>query len=130
MPQIHFIGSESAVRADSSTFVFIQVDGIHGLYATAPAVPHESNSKRKPASWHRSQSSRISRRAIMRKLGKLAVLVLCAAVTLPISAESPYSHALMQSSCAPWDGPAIDVTLTREPAQCNRTDGPFLELGV
>jgi hypothetical protein len=66
----------------------------------------------------------------MRKPGKLAVLILCAAVTIPISAESPYSHALIQSSCAPWDGPAIDVTLTREPAQCNRTDGPFLELGV
>jgi hypothetical protein len=36
----------------------------------------------------------------------------------------------MQSSCAPWDGPAIAITLTTEPAQCKRIAGPFLSLAI
>lgn len=56
-----------------------------------------------------------------------AWLVLAA---VPSSADSPYSYALIRPSCAPWDGGAIEVTLTKEPAQCSRTDGPYLVIGV
>ena len=44
--------------------------------------------------------------------------------------ELPFSYGTMQSSCAPWDGPAIAITLTREPAQCKRIAGPFLSLAI
>jgi len=56
-----------------------------------------------------------------------AWLVLAA---IPSSADSPFSYALIRPSCAPWDGAAIEVTLTKEPAQCTRTDGPYLAIGV
>ena len=69
----------------------------------------------------------------MDALRHLAVLLLCAwiAVTAtPLTAGSAYSYALIQASCAPWDGAAVEVTLTKEPAKCDRTDGPYLAIGV
>lgn len=69
----------------------------------------------------------------MRAFRQMKAFGLCAlivAITLPTSADSPFLHALIRNSCAPWDGPAIELTLTKERAQCNRTDGPFLALGV
>ncbi|HTS07737.1 MAG TPA: hypothetical protein VMP68_19335 [Candidatus Eisenbacteria bacterium] len=62
-----------------------------------------------------------------------AVLSACAWFVLaavPSSADSPFSYALIRPSCAPWDGGAIEVTLTKESAQCSRTDGPYLAIGV
>jgi len=46
------------------------------------------------------------------------------------SSPAAFSHGTIQSSCAPWDGPAIGVTLTSEPTECKRTSGPFLSIGV
>jgi hypothetical protein len=33
-----------------------------------------------------------------------------------IASEPDFSYGLVQNSCAPWDGPAIDVTLTTVPS--------------
>ena len=68
----------------------------------------------------------------MKALRFLAVLLLCAWLVVAASAtgDSAYSYALIQASCAPWDGGAIEVTLTKEPATCDRTDGPYLAMGV
>jgi len=42
-----------------------------------------------------------------------------------------FSHGLIQASCAPWDGPAVDITLSAEPAECKkRPTGPYIDLGV
>jgi len=65
-----------------------------------------------------------------RQIHVLAVCALCIFFTLPLPADSPYSYALIQASCAPWDGAAIDITLTKESAECNRSSSPFLEMGV
>ena len=69
----------------------------------------------------------------MRAMKYVVVLSICAWLALaaiPSSADSPFSYALIRPSCAPWDGGAIEVTLTREPAQCSRTDGAYLAIGV
>jgi len=69
----------------------------------------------------------------MRSLTRVAVLTVFAsfaAAAIAGPAGPPFSHGLIQSSCAPWDGPAIEVTLTPEPAQCKRTDGPYIAIGV
>jgi hypothetical protein len=50
--------------------------------------------------------------------------------TIGLFAQSPFSHGVIQTSCAPWDGPAIQLTLTPEPAQCKRAGGPSIEIGV
>jgi hypothetical protein len=47
-----------------------------------------------------------------------------------ISAPAGFSCGTIQSSCAPWDGPAIGITLTNEPAQCKRTTEPFISIGI
>jgi len=60
----------------------------------------------------------------------LAVIILLALGRIAFSAQSPFAYGLIQSSCAPWDGPAIGITLTVEPAQCERVTGPFISLGV
>ena len=61
----------------------------------------------------------------------LTVLVLATVAALSAPVQPPYPYGVIQSSCAPWDGPAVVVTLTREPAQCGRTDaGPYLAIGV
>ena len=42
-----------------------------------------------------------------------------------------FSHGLIQSSCAPWDGAAIDITLAAEPVECKkRVTGSYVDLGV
>jgi hypothetical protein len=59
------------------------------------------------------------------------VAILTAASTLLASGPS-FSRGLIQSSCAPWDGPAIAITLAREtPLKCDRApSGPYLSMGV
>src|SRR5262249_23146551 len=49
---------------------------------------------------------------------------------VPLNADSAFSYALIRPSCAPWDGGAIEVTLAKEPLKCDRTDGPYLAIGV
>jgi len=60
----------------------------------------------------------------------LAVIVLLVLGQVAPSAQLPFAHGLIQSSCAPWDGPAIGLTLTTEPAQCERVTGPYISMGV
>ena len=47
-----------------------------------------------------------------------------------IASEPPFSYGLVQNSCVPWDGPAIDIRLTTEPVQCQRVNGSYLNIGV
>lgn len=44
--------------------------------------------------------------------------------------QTAFEYALIQASCAPWDGPAINITLTQEPPQCKRTMEPCISMGV
>jgi len=60
----------------------------------------------------------------------LALIVLLTVAGVAFSARLPFSYGLIQSSCAPWDGPAIAITLTSEPAQCERVTGPYISMGV
>jgi len=60
----------------------------------------------------------------------LTVVVLFALAAIGVPAQAPFSHGLIQDSCAPWDGPAIEITLTSEPVQCQRISGPYLAIGV
>jgi hypothetical protein len=45
-------------------------------------------------------------------------------------AQSTFSHGLVQSSCAPWDGPAIDILLTTKLIQCKQTSEPYINIGI
>jgi hypothetical protein len=49
---------------------------------------------------------------------------------IAFSAPLPFAYGLIQSSCAPWDGPAIGITLTSELAQCERVTGPYINMRV
>src|SRR5581483_9281649 len=57
-------------------------------------------------------------------------MLLGVAVTISCAAQASFSHAIMQASCAPWDGPAIDIRLTSEAAQCKNVSGPYIDMGV
>ena len=57
----------------------------------------------------------------------IAVVV---ATTSATSAPAAFSYGTIQSSCAPWDGPAIGIRLTSEPAKCKRTSEPFISIGI
>lgn len=46
------------------------------------------------------------------------------------TAEGPYSYGSVQASCAPWDGPAVEVRLTTEPAHCGPSGGPYVFIAV
>ena len=60
----------------------------------------------------------------------LAVIMLLTSGRVVFSAASPFAYGLIQGSCAPWDGPAIGITLTAEPSQCERIKGPYISMGV
>ena len=73
------------------------------------------------------------RRDIMNAPRYWAVLALCALLlraAVQLNADSMYAYATIQASCAPWDGPAVEVILTKDPVNCDRTEGPYLALGV
>ena len=60
----------------------------------------------------------------------LAILTVSATALL-LAANPSFTHGLIQSSCAPWDGAAIAITLSPETVQCGRApSGPYLSLGV
>jgi hypothetical protein len=50
--------------------------------------------------------------------------------TSRLSAEGPHSYGSVQASCAPWDGAAVEVRLTSEPAHCGPSKGPFVSIAV
>lgn len=42
-----------------------------------------------------------------------------------------FPHALVSHSCAPWDGPAIVLSLTTKPDSCGKaTEGPYLSIYI
>ena len=51
-----------------------------------------------------------------------------AAIATP--AEPTFSYGTMQSSCAPWDGPAVEIRLTTEAAQCKRITEPYISIAI
>jgi hypothetical protein len=60
----------------------------------------------------------------------LSIPLILTAVSTVIAVSTNFSRGLIQSSCAPWDGPAIAITLAAE-TQCDRTPtGPYLSMGV
>jgi hypothetical protein len=44
--------------------------------------------------------------------------------------QSSFAFGLIRGSCAPWDGPAIDLRLTTEPAECKRASEPYIDIGM
>jgi hypothetical protein len=68
---------------------------------------------------------------MLRRTG-LVIWLCVASLAVPMTcpAQDSFSHALIRASCAPWDGPAIDIRLTQEPGQCKNVSGPYIDLGV
>lgn len=66
---------------------------------------------------------------VRRHLVTVAVFALTAIATIATPAGS-FSYGTMQSSCAPWDGPAIEIRLTTEPAQCKRVSEPYISIAI
>jgi len=67
---------------------------------------------------------------ILKKIVSVAVLALTA-IGATGKADAPtFSYGIMQSSCAPWDGPAIEMRLTTEHAECKKVSGPFLSIAI
>ena len=65
------------------------------------------------------------------RIAVLMLVVLFTAAAMSVPVQPPFSYGVIQNSCAPWDGPAIEFTLTSAPAQCGRTgSGPYLAIGV
>jgi hypothetical protein len=60
----------------------------------------------------------------------VAVFALTAIAAIATPDAPSFSHGIMQSSCAPWDGPAIAIRLTTEPAQCKRFTEPFVSIAI
>ena len=57
-------------------------------------------------------------------------LALTAMAAIAATGGSSFPYGTMQSSCAPWDGPAIAITLTSEPAQCKRVTEPYISIAI
>jgi hypothetical protein len=58
------------------------------------------------------------------------VVAVVAIAATAVSAPAAFPYGTIQSSCAPWDGPATGITLTSEPAECKRASKPFISIGV
>jgi hypothetical protein len=63
-------------------------------------------------------------------LAALAVVAWLSVAPTSASSEMPFSHSSIRSSCAPWDGPAIEIVLTQTPAECKQPSGPYIEIGI
>jgi hypothetical protein len=59
-----------------------------------------------------------------------AVFALTAIAAIATPADPSFSYGTMQSSCAPWDGPAIAISLTTKPAQCKRVIEPYISIAI
>jgi hypothetical protein len=58
----------------------------------------------------------------------VVALVGIAAIASP---DGPsFSYGTMQSSCAPWDGPAVEMRLTTQPAECKRVSEPYISVAI
>jgi hypothetical protein len=60
-----------------------------------------------------------------------ATLVLTAAFCCSAYTQAKnFTYAEMHASCAPWDGPAVELTLTAEKASCKRSSFPNLRIYI
>jgi len=78
---------------------------------------------RQPPGWRRYGG-------IMRLRHGFAIVGIVAIGALALAGESPFSHGVVRHSCAPWDGPAVEVTLTTSAADCDRVSEPYVSMGV
>jgi hypothetical protein len=60
----------------------------------------------------------------------VALAVIAWLAPTSVSSEMPFSYSSIRSSCAPWDGPAIEIVLTQKPAECKEPRGAYIEIGV
>jgi len=62
----------------------------------------------------------------------VGILVLSlAAIAASASSDGPsFSYGTIQSSCAPWDGPAVEIRLTTQPAECKRVSEPYISVAI
>ena len=61
----------------------------------------------------------------------LTLVAVVAIAALGSTDDANYQYALVQNTCAPWDGAAMQITLANEPLQCQReVHGAYLMLGV
>jgi hypothetical protein len=77
-----------------------------------------------------NQLKEYRRMRVRKKVVTVAVLALTAIAASAKPAGSSFSYGTMQSSCAPWDGPAIEIRLTTEPAQCKRVTEPYISFAI
>jgi hypothetical protein len=59
-----------------------------------------------------------------------AVLAMPFLGTSSTAKEASYPHGFVQATCAPWDGPALEIRLTTEPVQCKASNGPFVLISI
>jgi hypothetical protein len=63
--------------------------------------------------------------------GAACVLALAMAVWAKAPAQgTSFGYAVVRGSCAPWDGPAVAVTLTEQRASCKQAVYPQLQIAV
>ncbi len=67
---------------------------------------------------------------IRKTIVTVAVLALTAMAASAKEDGPNFSYGVMQSSCAPWDGPAIVMRLTTEPAECRKLRGAFFSIAI
>jgi hypothetical protein len=49
----------------------------------------------------------------------------------PPEEKSRFSHAIIGSSCAPWDGPALEITASSSSSdQCRKTTAPYIRIAI
>jgi hypothetical protein len=67
-----------------------------------------------------------------RQVVTVAVVVfVLAAIAAIASPDGPsFSYGTMQSSCAPWDGPAVEMRLTTQPSECKRVSEPYISIAI
>ena len=58
------------------------------------------------------------------------VLLTAATASVAFPSQPSFPFGLIRASGAPWDGPAIDLRLTTELAECKKTGEPYIDIGV
>ena len=66
----------------------------------------------------------------MRRSTSLSIVALLIVSIGALAEPSSFSFGTIHPSCAPWDGPAVEIRLTRQRAECKDTAGPFLSFAV
>jgi len=60
----------------------------------------------------------------------LATMSLATMSAIATPAGPSFSYGTMRRSCAPWDGPAVEINLTTEPTQCKRVAEPYISIAI